>query len=153
MDENCDACGFLKKPKHQILVTEHWNVGLGNNQAYLGRAFVTLRTHKPSLGELSVEEWKDFEELVRRLEVAYISAFGAEPLNWGCYMNNAYRVNPAHPHVHWHIFPRYRTTPEIEGVLFEDKLFGEFYDNEAEYLVDDNFVSKIASILKSHIPS
>src|SRR5882672_3443049 len=105
MHQGCEICEFLGKPKHQIIVTDKWSVGLGNNQAYLGRAFVSLRTHKESLSQLDQQEWREFEELVQKLEHAYSKAFGAVPLNWTCLMNNAFKVKPAQPHVHWHVFP------------------------------------------------
>ena len=151
MDKKCDACEFLIDPQNQILVTKNWNVGIGDNHAYLGRAYVTLRTHKGSLSELNDEEWQEFHEIVRKLEKAYKDAFGASPLNWGCFMNHAFRTDPVNPHVHWHIFPRYKVTPIIKGTIFEDSLYGNFYDSDAEKIVDDEMVGEIVKKLKSHI--
>ncbi len=153
MDKKCEACEFLKTPlpETQILTTNHWSVGIGNNHAYLGRAFVTLREHKGSLSELSDEQWSEFHAIVRKLEKAYKEAFGAEPLNWGCFMNHAFRTEPFNPHVHWHIFPRYAKAPVIGGVTFDDPLFGKFYDDKAERLIDDKLVSVIADTLRQHI--
>lgn len=153
MDKKCDACEFLKapQPNTQILVTKHWSAGIGNNHAYLGRAFVSLRSHKGSLSELDEEEWQDFRELVCKLEKAYKDAFGAEPLNWGCFMNHAFRTEPFNPHVHWHIFPRYSVAPVVAGITFDDPLFGNFYDDKAERLVSDEVVAEIAETLRNHI--
>ena len=151
MDKKCDACEFLKEPKNQILVTNNWNVGVGNNHAYLGRAYVTLRTHKGSLSELSSVEWQEFQLIVQKLGNAYKKAFGAEPLNWGCFMNHAFRSDPANPHVHWHIFPRYKIAPVIAGIAYEDSLYGNFYQDGAERIVSDDVVNKIASKLREHL--
>jgi len=155
MDKKCDACDFLNNPnvKSRILLTDNWDVGVGNNQAYFGRAYATLRTHKGTLSSLSLEEWQDFEQVVRRLEKAYKDVFGAEPLNWGCYMNHAFREEPFNPHVHWHIYPRYKTAPVLDGVAYNDPLFGNFYDNEAEKLVDDETTEKIATKLSEYLAS
>jgi diadenosine tetraphosphate (Ap4A) HIT family hydrolase len=114
MNDNldCDACQFLLNPVHQILTTKRWAVGLGNNQAYFGRAYVTLRKHKNKLSELTDDDWNEFHAIVRKIEPAYKEALGAEPLNWGCFMNNAYRAYEPQPHVHWHIFPRYKQLME-----------------------------------------
>ena len=100
MDKKCDACDFLSNPTPdtQIFDNHYWTVGIGNNHAYLGRAYVTLKAHKDSLSALSDEEWKSFYELIRILEPAYKDAFGAWPLNWGCYMNHAFREKPFNPH-------------------------------------------------------
>jgi diadenosine tetraphosphate (Ap4A) HIT family hydrolase len=153
MDKRCDACEFLKNPntKTQILLTEHWSVGVGTNHAYFGRAYATLRTHVGSLGELSVEQWSDFEKMVQRIEDAYTAVYGAEPLNWGCYMNHAFRTEPFNPHVHWHIYPRYKTPPMFDGVSYEDTLYGNFYDNKLERMVSDETAQKIASKLSEYL--
>ena len=42
-------------------------------------------------------------------------------------MNNAFRTDPGNPHVHWHVLPRYRTAPVVDGVMYEDTEFGEHY--------------------------
>lgn len=153
IDKVCDACEFLKAPKHQILVTANWSVGIGNNQAYFGRAYVTLRTHKGSLSSLSETEWSEFEEVVQKLEKAYKAVYGAEPLNWGCFMNHAFRAEPTNPHVHWHVYPRYKQAPVLDGTTYDDPLYGNFYDNKAERLVNDETVKQIASKLAGYLTS
>jgi len=154
MDKQCDACDFLSNPtsETQILDTQYWSVGIdGKNHAYLGRAYVTLKEHKPSLSNLSQNEWDDFQDIVSKLEKAYKKAFGAEPLNWGCFMNHAFRTEPFNPHVHWHIYPRYKTDYVIDDITFDDPLFGNFYDHTSERLVDEETVRKIASELRRQL--
>lgn len=151
MTKVCDGCEFLKNPTNQFLTTQNWTVGIGNNHAYLGRAYVTLRNHKGSLSSLTTQEWSEFQEIVQKLEKAYKQAFGAEPLNWGCFMNLAYGEEPFNPHVHWHIFPRYKTAPELDGVSYGDPLFGQFYDYKAERLVTAQVVEQIMLKLKAHL--
>lgn len=151
MNQDCDICTFLQNPTHRIVVTDRWSVGVSNNQAYFGRAYAALREHKSSLSELDETDWQEFHQIVRRLEAAYKDVYGAEPLNWSCLMNNAYRVEAAQPHVHWHIYPRYKTAPVLNGVAYDDPLFGEFYDNTAERLVDDSTVEQIVAKLKTYL--
>lgn len=151
MNVDCQICKLFEKPSDQLLETKNWAVGIGNNQAYFGRAYVTLRNHKPSLSNLNKEEWAEFEEIVQKLEAAYEAAFNAVPLNWGCFMNNAFRNGESNPHVHWHIFPRYRIAPVLNGVYYDDPLYGEHYDPLAERLVDVDTVHQITEILKSHL--
>jgi diadenosine tetraphosphate (Ap4A) HIT family hydrolase len=151
MSKQCDACEFLEKPSYPILRTKYWNVGLGQNQAYFGRAYVTLLKHKGSLSELSSEEWQDFEVLVKKLETAYHKAFGADPLNWSCLMNNAYQEKPYSPHVHWHLMPRYEKSVQIGGLTFEDEEFGHMFAPFKERIVDDRVVEEIAEKLKSYL--
>ncbi len=148
-------CQFLaNKPlKNQILTTEHWTVGIVPDQPYLGRALITLRAHKESLGKLSTEEWQEFQTIVQKLEPAYEQAFGAKPLNIGCFMNHAYRAEPPHPHVHWQIFPRYKAPVHLMGMEFIDGRYGSFYDDDAHRPVDESMVAEIAQRLKSAIDS
>lgn len=151
MNENCDVCETLHDSKHQLLLTKYWRVVLSNNHAYIGRAYVTLRTHKSSLGTLERDEWVEFEDLVRKLEAAYANAFGASPLNWGCFMNNAFRTDPAYPHVHWHVFPRYKKAPTVNGITFEDKDYGGHYVPNSVRMVDNETVEQIIDELQKHL--
>jgi diadenosine tetraphosphate (Ap4A) HIT family hydrolase len=151
MNESCDVCNILSDNKYQLLLTNHWRVTLSNNHAYMGRAYVTLRTHKGSLGMLDREEWLEFEGIVGKLEEAYAAAFGAAPLNWACFMNNAFRQEPALPHVHWHVFPRYKQAPTVNGITFEDAQYGEHYTPKSVRLVDDETVEQIIAALQEHL--
>lgn len=151
MDKKCDACEFLKTPKNQILVTENWSVGISNDQPYLGRAFATLKSHKGKISELSDAEWREFQEIMGKLEVAYNSAFGADVLNIENNMNHAFKSEPFNPHIHWHIYPRYKTAPEVAEIIFDDPLFGSHIDEDLVRNVSDEVVEEIVSTLKQHI--
>jgi diadenosine tetraphosphate (Ap4A) HIT family hydrolase len=153
MNPACDVCQFLdKKPlKNQIITTKHWTVGVIPDQPYLGRALITLLTHKGSLGQLNDDEWQEFHGIVRKLEPAYEQAFGAMPLNIGCFMNHGYRDDPPHPHVHWQIFPRYKDAVDFAGLHFEDDLYGVFYDDGRNRFVDDEVVKQIADKLRYEV--
>jgi len=151
MAKECLACKHLENPRFEILRTTNWNVVLDTNQAYFGRAYVTLLTHKARLSDLTDEEWQEYAEIVRRLERAYKDLYGADPLNWGCYMNNAFREMPFNPHVSWHVYPRYEKAPEMDGIIFDDPLFGEFYDEHAKRVVSDSTVGHIAAQLIDYL--
>jgi diadenosine tetraphosphate (Ap4A) HIT family hydrolase len=153
MNANCDVCQFLEqKPlKNQIITTDYWTVGIIPDQPYLGRALITLLTHKARLGELSDAEWSDFRDIQRKLEPAYQKAFGAVPLNVGCFMNHGFKDDPPHPHVHWQVYPRYEKPVTFAGITFEDDRYGEFYDNDAVRMVSNEVVTQIAEALKAHL--
>lgn len=153
MNPRCDFCQFLSnKPlQNQIITTEYWTAGIIPDQPYLGRALITLLVHKSSLAELTDEEWRDFQDIVRKFEPAYKNAFGATPLNMGCFMNLAFRDDPPRPHVHWQIFPRYKEPVEFAGLTWEVKLYGSFYDDNATRPVDDDVIKQIADRLKANL--
>jgi len=148
MEKKCDACEFMKAPKNQILVTNYWSVGIGNDQPYLGRAFCSLKSHKGRLGELSKDEWDDLQAIFRDLEQRYKRIFGADVINVECNMNHAFKTESFNPHIHWHIYPRYKNTVEVAGVVFEDPLFGSHIDEDLVNIVDDEVVEEIVNKLK-----
>jgi len=136
-----------------VLTTKYWTVGIIPDQPYLGRGLITLLDHKASLAELSDQEWQEFHDIVRKLEPAYQKTFGARPLNLGCFMNHGYRDDPAHPHVHWQIFPRYKNPVEFMDITFVDELYGNFYDDNARKPISEEVVAAIAQRLKETLES
>lgn len=146
MNNNCEICGFLSQPKHQLFVTTRWSFGLGNEATTFGRAYVTLRVHKRSLSELDAHDWREFTALVPLLERAYKDGLGATLPNWSCLMNLAYN----NPHVHWHLRPRFKCPPVLDGVAYPDEMFGKHYDPFAKRLVSDVVVERIGGILRPY---
>jgi len=61
------------------------------------------------------------------------------------------RTEPFNPLVHRHIYPRYKTDYVIDDITFDDSLFGNFYDNTAERLVNEETARKIASELRQQL--
>lgn len=125
---DCEICDFETYAKENVFETEHWIVTLaGDDQSYLGRAYVKLRRHCGDLADLTESEWNDLQVVIRRYEKAAKAAFGACPFNWACLMNGAFQhANPS-PHVHFHVRPRYASSVEFAGERFYDKEFGHHY--------------------------
>jgi diadenosine tetraphosphate (Ap4A) HIT family hydrolase len=144
IDPQCFACKYSADPPYPLLETKHWKLYLSEDQAYLGRSYLNLKDHKSSLAELRPEEWQEFEELVRKIEPAYKSAFDAELLNWAVLMNNAF-IEGSTPHVHWHIRPRHSKPVEVNGEVFNDELFGYHYDDNLQRKVSAETLSAIVS--------
>lgn len=128
----CDVCPYLNNFDRNITQTKFWKVDINENQEYLGRSFVALKRHCPSLSELTKEEWMDFSSLVRNLEKAYKKTFNAKLINWTCLMNNAFKEKLANPHVHWHLRPRYEREVAFTRIIFKDPEFGHHYSREKE---------------------
>lgn len=150
MNKNCDICEHLTDQTNIISTTDKWVVALAPDQGYLGRCYVTLREHKADLHSLDVEEWREFSAIVKKLEAGVTKAYGATPFNWACMMNNAYQVEPAEPHVHWHFRPRYKEVVEVNGLIFNDPLYGHHYDREQRQRVDDKTFQAILHKIKSN---
>ena len=139
----CDICKHLQDETGRLLATDKWVVTLAPDQGYLGRCYVTLRSHKGSLSELTNAEWQEYIHLVPRLEKACRQAFNASPFNWACMMNNSYQAMPANPHVHWHFRPRYAEPVTLAGVRFADPQFEYHYDCDQRRTVEPDVFNAI----------
>lgn len=137
MIDNCHICISNKDLEANLLNTDYWHVILSPDQGYLGRAYVTLRDHKEALSELSEADWRDYANIVKRLENAYKVGLRTTLSNWTCLMNNAYQEKPSFPHVHWHFRPRYEEAVTLNGITFKDPDFGFHYDRDQKQSVDN----------------
>ncbi len=148
MGKICEICKYKDDKENLILETVHWRLALGNDQAYLGRSYLSVKRHVGSLAELSKEEWKELQELIPKIEKTYAKKFGAKVFNWACLMNNAFQEKPYNPHVHWHLRPRYESPVEFSGETFQDRTFGHFYDREHKQIASPQVKQKIIAKLK-----
>ena len=151
MNPECYICVMNHGITANLLTTDYWHVILSPNQGYLGRAYVTLRDHKGTLGELSAAEWQDFAGIVKRLETAHKQGLGATLTNWTCLMNNVHQAQPSLPHVHWHALPRYEQPVTINGVIFTDPKFGHHYDRDQRRTVDEITFQEILGKLRLNL--
>lgn len=148
--KNCEICPFLVNQTADsdevILQTDNWVVVLDKNQSYLGKSFITLRRHKATLSDLDEVEWQDLHEVMRQMEHAVKSAFGADVCNWECLMNNAIRAGQP-THVHWHLHPRYLNGASFAGQEFADPKWPRVLENR-ENIVSDEVFSQIVAALR-----
>ncbi len=147
----CDICDTIDiYKKYEIFETDHWVLLLRNDdQAYLGRGIARLKRHCGDIAELNESEWRDLLQLIKRYEAIIRKKFGASLFNWTCLMNDAFKVTPANPHVHFHVRPRYKGKVEFAGVIFEDKEFGHHYDNKKKFEPPQDVLEKILMAIKN----
>lgn len=132
-ESGCSYC----LPPHQtpdlICFSDFWTVRLHPKQAHLGAIIVCTSRHAPKVSELTHAELAEFQVAMSSLERSLVDAFGTVLLNYACSMNYAFRKDDPNPplqdgkpspHVHWQIYPRYKTTVEFAGTRFEDPTFG-----------------------------
>lgn len=110
--------------------TRFWRVVLAPNQSLVGRCVVHLKRHVGDIAALTQDELVEWLEVVKTLEAALRSAFGATMFNWSCYMNHAYRERMPDPHIHWWAVPRYKHSVTIGERTFTDPGFGRPYDHD-----------------------
>ncbi len=146
----CDICNLLPK-LNPIFETNNWTILINKNQGYLGRCYVTLKKHKGSLSEINDDEWLDFSEVVSKLETALKKVFGVENFNWTSLMNNAYQVDNAKPHIHWHVIPRYKDSITFNGIKFSDPQFGHHYNRDQRLNVEEAVLASIKKAIQDNL--
>ncbi len=87
--------------------------------------------HRESVRELCAEEWLDLKTVMDALERMLAAELGATMFNWSCLLNDAYKADPPHPHLHFHLRPRYRQPLSIADLVYVDHEFAHHYDNPA----------------------
>lgn len=150
MELACKTCIFLSQNSENIFETDYWVVALNPKQGYLGQCYVNLRQHKGGLSELTEAEWLDFSIVVKKLEVAIREAFHPDLFNWTCLMNNAFQSNPAIPHIHWNVVPRYSNPVTFGGLEFTDPEFGHHYDTQHAIEISDEVLLAVSAAVKAH---
>jgi len=144
----------MEKDREIVFETPYWEVILMDQQLYLGRCVVVLKRPCGDLANLNQDEVLDFFEVIKKLEDLLRKTFGATMFNWGCLMNDAYKVSPAKPQVHWHCRPRYKNPVEVYGNIFKDPNFGHHYlRGTDEKVVSKEILKTINSKLQENMKS
>lgn len=147
----CPFCSLSEQDKHWLLFqNEHWLVFMADRQNYPGRCLVMSREHIEALSELSSDQWKDLKQIIDSLEILLKCKLGADCINWSCLMNDAYKESEPHPHLHFHVIPRYSKPVIISGHKFVDRRFGHHYDKNAKK-IDKEFSQEVFEQLKSMV--
>lgn len=127
----CPWCNLSEKDKQYLLLeSKHWYTFLADEQDYIGRCILVLKSHCEFLSELSEDEWKDLHEQIKKVENCMKSLLGADLCNWCCLMNSFFKEEKPHPHVHFHVRPRYSRPVEINGRSYSDEEFGHHYERK-----------------------
>lgn len=142
----CPICSWSPN-NHEyrfLFETKYWRVVIAPNQSLVGRCVVHLKRHVGDVADLDQNELIEWLTVVRNLEAALRSAFGATMFNWSCYMNHSYRENVPDPHLHWWAVPGYDHPLTIGDWTFEDPDFGSPYDHYRWLDVPEDLHQQIA---------
>ncbi len=145
----CKVCR-VDRIVEPVYETRYWVVTVADDQKLLGRCYVSLKRHCPSLSEMKNAEWADLAKVTRKVEASLKKCFGATMFNWNCYMNDSYRVKPPRPHVHWHVKPRYDHRVSFGGMTFQDRDFGRA-SGKKKLIVSEALLERISNKIKSVI--
>lgn len=147
----CPICAWSENNRTypSIYETRLWRVVLAPNQSLLGRCVIHLKRHAGDLVDLTEEELLDWFEIVKDLETAIQTSFGAHMFNWSCYMNHAHRESEPNPHIHWWMVPRYRQAVTLKHWYFEDPHFGNPYNHDLWLIVPDEIHQAIGEKIRN----
>lgn len=154
---DCPICPYVQDPANQeealrVVEGEHWAATVRADQEYLGTTFITLRTHKEALEDLTLDEEHEFITIRNQLSTASKRAFGAAAVNLSRLMNNAFQDTLPSPHVHYHLKPRYETPVEFAGEIFTDCQFGQYITKKHPHKVSLAMGAAIALQLRHELP-
>lgn len=144
----CENCDHLNNEAYAILFeNSDWRIVLRqDDQEYLGKVVVTLKTHKSLLSDLTANEWLQFEQAVQWYETAVRHAFSPTHFNWVCLMNNA-AGRREETHVHFHVTPRYDKPVEFFGEMFIDARWPQSSRMVAPHPITPEIAAQIDTIL------
>lgn len=143
----CHVCSF----SNSGISFNQWELGVNVNQHYLGRCVLRLKRHCSNLSQLTLEEWKEFEELVPKIENALKKSFDCTAINWICSMNRGFKRKPYYSHVHWHIIPRYDKQVNFKRTFYRDDEFGSSFDVSKERIASEDLRLEIESVIAKNL--
>ncbi len=124
--EPCPLC----PPTRPVLAeNEDWRLVLNENQATLGRVYFALKRHETDVTALAPGEVLSLWRFAARAKRALDSLFAPDHFNYLFHMNVT-------PHVHMHIYPRYKAPRAFAGQTFTDTRCGDHYDPQEVSVLD-----------------
>lgn len=155
----CFLCEDIAQDDLAIFEGNYWRFIVNSNQYYLGASMLTLKRHISSLSQLSLEEQVEYLTLRSCIKQILRNCFGAINIDMLYDTSEAYKSNPARPHVHWHFIPRYKNSVTYgdETISYEHENFRRPFDCSAKRILEldddlmDNIVTDITETAKDYI--
>lgn len=120
----------------------NWSLYVHDNQCYLGRCYLWCnRADALDLPDATTEEWDELRYILKEVETGLNDLFKPDLLNY------AFLGNITH-HLHGHIIPRYARSVQFEGLIFEDKRWGQNYQTEHSFITPPEVLEVIIKKFK-----
>ncbi len=129
LKKDCGLC-YIPEKYRDLTIAEFdlWKCNLHESQVYPGRSLIILKRHVEDIFDITREEKRELEVIIRGFKRAVGEVFCTDMFNYAA-LGNTVR------HAHLHFIPRYSHPLEYGGVIFEDRNQGQNY---APY--DKNFL-------------
>lgn len=124
---------------------KHWDVYLHENQCYLGRVFIFLKSDQSIDDFLSIDgEIRDeFFFIGQQLKAALKVLFNPDKMNYAALGNVCEKV-------HVHVIPRYKESREFSGISFSDTRWGKNYaPYDRSFIVEESILFAIRDAIKT----
>lgn len=102
-----------------IYETKHWIWSLRPVQATLGAGVLSLKRECLTFGEVNQEEFTDLYNVIKVIESTLKKTFNYDIMNYLMLMM-------VDKQVHYHVIPRYESTIDFAGTLWEDTCWPGF---------------------------
>ena len=127
----------------KIYETDYWIWSLRPHQATIGAAILSLKRECATFGELEPEEFCDLNNIIKVIETTLKNIFKYDVINYLMLMM-------MDKHVHYHVFPRYKSSVEFLGETWKDENWPAVPSLLGEPLSDDK-LTEITTYIKSKI--
>ncbi len=137
MQKNCKYCEIIKgkrKRKGGIIFENEYIIVFLGNQHHKGHTIGAVKRHIEDVLDLSKKERDIFFDTMIKIAKAIKKAMKPDKLNYALFGNWV-------PHLHWHIYPRYKT----------DADWGEPPTFENNSSISEREMKKIAEAIKKEI--
>jgi diadenosine tetraphosphate (Ap4A) HIT family hydrolase len=157
----CEIYQVLPENPEELKVIENdfWVATVReNDQTLLGTCFITPKRHVYELDQLITTEDEAFVVVRNALIRAVRGSFDPITFNISCLKNNTFLSHPdttpsEAAHVHWHVKPRYGTSPiAFAGHKFTDPAPGRYLDRYPHQPVSREVAAAIARTLRRNLP-
>jgi diadenosine tetraphosphate (Ap4A) HIT family hydrolase len=135
------TCRLCAPSEGVVLQNGFWTLVVNENQGTLGRLFFALNRHETDVTALTPDEQLSLWGFAREAKEALITLFAPDHFNYLFHMN-------IDPHVHMHIYPRYRTERGFDGDVFPDSRFGDHYDSAEVHRLGEASRENLAALLR-----
>jgi len=106
-------------PMLELKKYRYWTLHLSDGQYFLGRLMLILnRKNVVDFCDLRPGEMKELNKVMKQCRKALTKCFKPDLFNYASLGNKTC-------HHHWHIIPRYKSKRKVNGMIFEDKLWGK----------------------------
>lgn len=142
-EEGCILCNKAKEndPRAALVLarTAHTLVMLNKYPYNNGHLLIAPRRHERNLSDLSLQEYADFNEALRRSVAIVHEALKPGGINLGMNLGKSAGAG-IEDHLHWHIVPRWEGDTNFMPVLAETRVMPQHlldsYDRLATYFTN-----------------